>query len=1134
MGRRTHAWVGAVVGAATVTLGMVTPAQADGIVGAALVSSGVTALYEMNEAPGTTVMLDSSGNGNDGVVDPTGVESGGVYDGETGYNWVYRPPTEPPVSPERVVQVPDDPAGSLEPTGQDFTLEVRVRFTDKFGNIIQKGQSATVGGQWKIQAPSGVPSCLFKGSLGQVATQAKGALDDGRWHNLACVLTSSGVTMYVDGEYQSTKAGDPGLIDNSLPMTVGGKINCDQVNVTCDYYTGQIDRIRISKGPNATPAASFSGDCPGLTCSFDATASSDSDGDVALYTWDFGDGGVGTGAHPTHIYAADGTYRVKLTVTDNRGGTDVVFRDVTAAGIPVVSQVRYVDSAVGVGNTATPTVVIPATAAPGDRLLLVMSLNSIDRTFTGPTGITDLTLLDTVIAKTMSTTVWTKTLAEGDPGTTVTVPLVGGLTKYNLTAAVYSGVADVSSLQFARDTGVVNDTVRLTPQVSGVADGSWVVSYWADRSSATTVWTPSSEVVTRSTACGTTSARICSALADSDAKVPEVYGNISATTTVVSPVATMWSIVLPTAEGADQAPTAAFGSNCLMLVCAFDPSGSSDPEGALASYAWDFGDGETSTEAAPSHTFAAAGDYDVTLTVTDAGGLTDTVNHVVSVTDAAPPIAFVGAAVGVSATAKVTVTVPSEVGVHDRLLLVMSANSTSRTFTGPPGWTKLDTALGNTMSTTVWTKVADGADAGSTVTVPFSAAVKATLTVSAYSGTDIAGLPVFATSATTDNVTARPAPAVTVPVNAWVVSHWADKSGTTSAWSTGEATARQAACAAGTGRICSLLADSGGPVSGSYGPITASTDVASNKAVMWSIVLRPADAENQPPVAGFASDCQQLACSFDASASSDPEGPVASYAWDFGDGETSSQLQPEHTFGAAGSYDVTLTVTDAQGLTDAITEQVVVDDQAPPIAFVASAATTSSTANAGVTVPGGVAAGDRLLLVLSVNSTNQTFTGPAGWTALDTTVGNTMSTTVWTKVAGSSDAGATAAVSFSGAVKTTLTVAAYRGTDPGSLPTFATATSTSNVTARQAPAVTVPDGGWVVTHWADKSGTTSSWSTAEAAARQAPCASGSGRVCSLLADSGGPVSGGYGPVTASTDLASNKAVMWSIVLAPLT
>ena len=834
MNRRTRAFAAGAAGAVALALVSVTPTPA-----AALVTSGVTALYEMNEPVGTTVMTDSSGNGNDGVVDPTGVESGGVYDGETAYNWVFRLPTEPPPSPERVVQVPDDAAGSLEPTGQDFTVEVRVRYTDKFGNIIQKGQSATPGGQWKIQAPQGIPSCLFKGSAGQVATQAKGALDDGSWHTLSCVLDSTGVTMYVDGQYQSKKAGSPGLIDNSLPVTVGGKINCDQVNVTCDYYTGQIDRIRISKGPNAAPTSSFTSECPSLTCSFDGSGSADPDGDIALYTWDFGDGGTGTGPTPTHIFAESGTYRVKLTVTDNRGETDVAFRDVTAEGVSVESQVQHVASAVGVGNTATPSVVIPAAASPGDRLLLVMSLNSTDRTFTGPSGVSGTTLLGTNVAKTMSTTVWTKTLEAGDPGATVTVPLTGGLTKYNLTAAVYSGVAETPSLAFANDVGLVNDTVRLTPQVSDIPDGSWVVSYWADKSSTTTAWTPSGLVATRATGCGTSSARICSALADSAAKVPAVYGSIAATVDAPSSAATMWSIVLPTAPPANQPPAAAFAWTCVMLSCDFDGATSTDPEHALASYAWDFGDGTTSAEVAPSHAFTAAGSFDVTLTVTDTEGLTGAVTHQVTVDDQAPPIEHVASAAAASSTAKATVTVPASVVAGDRMLLVTTVNSTSQTFTDPAGWTRLDTALGNTMSTTVWTKVATGADAGATVTVPFSAAVKTTTTLAAYRNSDPTTLPTFASASSTSNVTGRPAPAVTVPAGSWVVSHWADKSGTTTIWSTSEATTRQGICAAGTGRVCSLLADSGGPVVGSYGPITASTDVASNKAVMWSVVLAP-------------------------------------------------------------------------------------------------------------------------------------------------------------------------------------------------------------------------------------------------------------------------------------------------------
>ena len=841
MSSSVRAWTSALVGGVmallvSIVVGPASAAEAP----VALVTTGVTALYEMNEPAGTTVMVDSSGNGNDGIVDPTGVESGGEFDGATGYNWVYRSPTAPPASPERVVQVPDDVA--LEPAGQDFTIELRVRFTDKFGNIAQKGQSATPGGQWKIQAPQGIPSCLFKGSGGQVATGAKTALDDGRWHMLTCALDSAGVRMYVDGELRSSKLGTVGTIDNTFPMTIGGKLDCDQVQVTCDYYTGQVDSLRITKGPNATPSASFTSSCPGLTCAFDATPSSDPDGTVASYAWVFGDGTTGTGSNPTHVYGENGTYRVKLTVTDNRGATDVSIRDLTVEGIPVVSQVQHVATNVGVGNSETPTVAVPATAAPGDRLLLVLSLNSTSRTFTGPTGIAGATQLDTNIAKTMSTTVWTKTLETGDPGSTVTVPLTGGLTKYTLTAAVYSGVDETASLAFAHDVGLVDATSRVTPLVSAVPDGSWVVSYWADKSSSTTAWTPSASVVTRGSGCGTSSARICSALADSNAKVAAVYGNISATVNAPSSAATMWSIVLPTATGGplpNQDPEAGFTSSCAVLGCTFDSSSSSDPEDALASYAWTFGDGGISNAANPSHTYAAAGTYDVTLTVTDEGGLSDSVTHQVTVDGLPPAIGFVGSAAATSSTSQPGVVVPTTVASTDRLLLALTVNSTTPTFGDPAGWTRLGTAVAKTMSTTVWTKAAGAADSGTTVRVPLSAAAKSTLTVAAYRGAG-SGLPTFASATLVTSATARQTPAVTAPAGAWVVSHWADKSSTTTAWSTAGATSRQALCASGSGRVCSLLADSGAPVSGLYGPITASTDTASSTATMWSVVLTPA------------------------------------------------------------------------------------------------------------------------------------------------------------------------------------------------------------------------------------------------------------------------------------------------------
>jgi len=90
------------------------------------------------------------------------------------------------------------------------------------------------------------------------------------------------------------------------------------------------------------------------------------------------------------------------------------------------------------------------------------------------------------------------------------------------------------------------------------------------------------------------------------------------------------------APPANVAPTAAFTSQATNLTVAFDGSGSSDSDGTIASYAWDFGDGGTGTGAKPNHTYATANTYTVKLTVTDNGGLTDSITKAVTVT-AAPP-----------------------------------------------------------------------------------------------------------------------------------------------------------------------------------------------------------------------------------------------------------------------------------------------------------------------------------------------------------------------------------------------------------------------------------------------------------------------------------------------------------------
>ena len=70
---------------------------------------------------------------------------------------------------------------------------------------------------------------------------------------------------------------------------------------------------------------------------------------------------------------------------------------------------------------------------------------------------------------------------------------------------------------------------------------------------------------------------------------------------------------------------------------------------------------------------------------------------------------------------------------------------------------------------------------------------------------------------------------------------------------------------------------------------------------------------NKPPVASFTASSSGLTVSVNGSGSSDPDGSIASYAWTFGDGGNATGVSAQRTYAKAGSYTVTLTVTDNQG-----------------------------------------------------------------------------------------------------------------------------------------------------------------------------------------------------------------------------
>lgn len=94
---------------------------------------------------------------------------------------------------------------------------------------------------------------------------------------------------------------------------------------------------------------------------------------------------------------------------------------------------------------------------------------------------------------------------------------------------------------------------------------------------------------------------------------------------------------------------------------------------------------------------------------------------------------------------------------------------------------------------------------------------------------------------------------------------------------------------------------------------------------------------NPAPTAAFTSSCTLLDCTFTDGSTDASGGTIASYAWDFGDptsgtANTATTKDAAHTFSAAGTFSVKLTVTDNGGATNSITKQVVAGT-APTAAF---------------------------------------------------------------------------------------------------------------------------------------------------------------------------------------------------------
>jgi hypothetical protein len=241
-------WTALGLGAAGCLL-LVTPsALASADTHRAAAAPGMVLDLELDESAGSAVVADASGFGHDGDV--------GAHIRLNGsFATIDRHPPDAGVyyGAAHLIMVDDAPDGSLDPGTGNFVIEFQFRSTVKFGNVIQKGQATTTGGQVKFQQPKGFMSCMFKSPSGTASVRSSIFTSDGAWHTIRCERTPTEVRLYVDGVFNKQIRHTTGNIDNRKPWTIGGKFDCDTSDPTtgadsCDYWAGDLDWVRMTKG----------------------------------------------------------------------------------------------------------------------------------------------------------------------------------------------------------------------------------------------------------------------------------------------------------------------------------------------------------------------------------------------------------------------------------------------------------------------------------------------------------------------------------------------------------------------------------------------------------------------------------------------------------------------------------------------------------------------------------------------------------------------------------------------------------------------------------------------------------------------------------------------------------------------
>ncbi len=317
-------------------------------------------------------------------------------------------------------------------------------------------------------------------------------------------------------------------------------------------------------------------------------------------------------------------------------------------------------------------------------------------------------------------------------------------------------------------------------------------------------------------------------------------------------------------------PIASFTYSCSFLDCSFDANSSNDSEGAIANYSWTFGDGESNSGVTTSNTFLAAGAYNVTLEVADSDGATASQTQVVEVTEIVVPPAS------------------NEAWVNE------FHYDNAGTDTGE--FIEIAGSAGTDLSG--WLLVLYNGNGGSSYqTIVLSGIITDEQNGFGAISFDIAGLQ-----------NGGPDGFALINGEGTVIQFLSYEGSFTAI---GGAADGMLSTDVGVSEASSTLVGDSLQLAGNGTSYEAFTwqPVSANSAGLIN-TNQTFPLPNQAPVATFTSSCVGLMCNFDASESADIDGTIVSYVWDFGDGNLASGSDVSNVFLSAGSYIVSLTVTD--------------------------------------------------------------------------------------------------------------------------------------------------------------------------------------------------------------------------------